>query len=332
MPHSTDPRIRRRDSRRKSAEVGAPSPQESQLRWHKADRASTPSMPAHPRHRRIWPAEACLLTLLALLPSLVACERWQAAAQTMGERESPSAQPMTTASDAIRNTPPSPRKNTRSTTQSPRIVHEERPFAGFPSPVHRFSIPLSHAHFSFIDLAYRRPLIEALGSHALIFNGGYWAFAKETRVIQGLVIVNDKRHAPKTRASGGVVAVRNGTATMVESAHYAAASGTALALQCSPRLLSNKRIIAGLNSAQKAARTALCIGSDRERLAVYLTEPNTRPTLPQFAAFLQGEGCSDALNLDGGPSTAAAGHAAAGPIEVGYGAALPYGIAVDLAP
>jgi len=50
------------------------------------------------------------------------------------------------------------------------------------------------------------------------------------------------------------------------------------------------------------------------------------PTLAELGDWLAAEGCVDALNLDGGPSTAAAFHRENGVLNIGTGVHLPYSI------
>lgn len=213
------------------------------------------------------------------------------------------------------------------------IAHELRPIAlsSGPGVLHRFRIPLAEARFSFVDLAYRTPLIEALGTSTLLFNGGYWAYRKRDRVIEGLVVVNDMQHSPKNaNSSGGVLEVRNGQARMHKSGDYQVQPSSTLAVQCSPRLVVDGAPIPKLDTVRLAARTALCVGADRSQLDVYLTDDRTRTTLSELGAFLVGEGCVEALNLDGGPSTAAVAQGPEGKIRVGFGDALPYGFGVTM--
>jgi hypothetical protein len=197
--------------------------------------------------------------------------------------------------------------------------------------VHRFSVPLARARIAFVDLGYRTPLVDALGEHQLVVNGGYWAYAGEKRVIQGLLRVNDRAIAPKAGKSGGIFEVRDGKARMLASAPYRSRAGTELAIQCSPRLVVGGKVVQALEGHMRAARTALCVGKDSAVLRIYLTDKGVRPTLPEFARFLRAEGCVDALNLDGGPSTAAVLERAGGPLRIGHGQALPYGLGFRIA-
>jgi hypothetical protein len=199
---------------------------------------------------------------------------------------------------------------------------------GEPDMYHRFRVPLADTRITFVDLNYRTPLIEALGEHTLVINGGYWAYAGQRRIIQGLLIVNGKRIAPFVpRAGGGVLSVRDGRAELSAAEDWRQDEGAQLALQCKPRLVSRGAVVPKLESKRRAARTALCIRDEGRTLDAYLTDERLRPTLPELAAFLRAEGCADALNLDGGPSTAAIFRRAEDPpLAVGVGFELPYGL------
>jgi Phosphodiester glycosidase len=199
---------------------------------------------------------------------------------------------------------------------------------GEPDMYHRFRIPLASTRIAFVDLHYSTPLIEALGQHTLVINGGYWAYAGQRRVIQGLLVVNGKRIAPFVpRAGGGVLSVRGERAELSAAEDWQSDESALLALQCKPRLVSRGAVVPKLESQRRAARTALCIRDGGRTLDAYLTDEHLRPTLPELAAFLLADGCTDALNLDGGPSTAAIFRRTGDtPLAVGVGFELPYGL------
>lgn len=212
-----------------------------------------------------------------------------------------------------------------------RIEHVVRPLSGMRGPgrLHRFRIPLSGAQLSYVDLDYKKPLINELGAHDLIINGGYWAEHARSRKIQGLLVVDGKLIAPRaSNLSGGILEIREGRALLHRSDTTSDFEGASLAIQCSPRLVSAGKVIAKLETQKLAARTALCIRDEGRTLDAYLTAEDTRITLQELATFLVAEGCNAALNLDGGPSTAAAYRAAEGVLTVGLGEELPYGLGV----
>lgn len=212
------------------------------------------------------------------------------------------------------------------------IVHDLRPFSSSrgKGTLHRFRVPLARARVCFVDLHYQTALINKLGDHRLIINGGYWAYQGSARKIQGLLVVDGKQLAPRaSNLNGGVLEVRAGKGRLLASDQSLDSTGATLAIQCNPRLVERGRVIPKLESARLAARTALCLRSDGTILDAYLTHDDTRITLAELGEFLRREGCEFALNLDGGPSTAAAYRDAGGLLTIGLGEALPYGLAFD---
>jgi uncharacterized protein YigE (DUF2233 family) len=80
-----------------------------------------------------------------------------------------------------------------------------------------------------------------------------------------------------------------------------------LAVQCRPRLLQAGKVVPDLNAHSRAPRTAVCVREAGHTLDVYVSEPaDLGPSLYELGAWLAADGCEHALNLDGGPSTAAA--------------------------
>jgi hypothetical protein len=227
-----------------------------------------------------------------------------------------------TAAPAEADAPAAPQSANASRTAIRHALHT-LPLKRGDAQVHHFSIPLAHAEISFVDLKYETPLVEALGTHDLVMNGGYWGYREQERVIEGLLLVNGQKLAP-AHPHGGVLEVRGGKARVVRGEEYTPLPETALALQCSPRLVDGGELIPKLEALKRAPRTALCVGAERAVLSAYLTE--SAITLPEFAAFLRAQGCKEALNLDGGPSTAAVARSAEGELKVGRGLSLPYGI------
>lgn len=211
---------------------------------------------------------------------------------------------------------------------APRIRHEllTHALTEGEARVHHFTIPLAHAKLAFVDLQYQTPLVDALGEHDLVLNGGYWGYRDQRRVLEGLLVVNDQRLSPPHK-HGGVLEVRDGAARVVRGEDFTLAPDTALALQCSPRLVDAGQLIPKLEAKRRAARTALCI-RDRAQLEAYLTEASI--TLPELAQFLLQQGCQEALNLDGGPSTAAVARLPDGVLTIARGEALPYGLGFTL--
>jgi hypothetical protein len=216
--------------------------------------------------------------------------------------------------------------------QGTRIAHEVVPFMSVRGrgSLHRFRVPLAHARLSFVDLHYQTPLINVLDKHKLLINGGYWAYQGSAKKIQGLLVVNGVQHAPRANnLHGGVLEIRAGRGLLLASDQPLDRAPATLAIQCNPRLVDTGRVIPKLESVRLAARTALCLRDDGTILDAYLTHDDTRTTLAELGAFLVQEGCQAALNLDGGPSTAAAFRDGAKLLTIGLGEALPYGLAFD---
>jgi hypothetical protein len=156
----------------------------------------------------------------------------------------------------------------------------------------------------------------------------YWAYRGSARAIQGLLVVNGRTIAPRAKTqSGGVLIVEAGISRLDGAQQPGSYREAALAIQCSPRLVAGGAIVPKLESARLAARTALCVRDRGRILDAYLTEDGGRTTLRELASFLLEEGCEAALNLDGGPSTAAVFRDGQRELRVGTGAALPYGLA-----
>jgi hypothetical protein len=228
--------------------------------------------------------------------------------------------------------PDGPHAASPDTRQGALITHTLRPFesAHGKGSLHRFRVPLAHARLSFVDLHYQTPLINILGDHRLLINGGYWAYQGSAKKIQGLLVVNGAQHAPRANnLNGGVLEIRDGTGRLLSSDHPLDPSDATLAIQCNPRLVDAGRVIPKLEAVRLAARTALCLRDDGTTLDAYLTHDDTRTTLAELGAFLVEEGCQAALNLDGGPSTAAAFRDGRDLLTIGLGEALPYGLAFD---
>ena len=78
------------------------------------------------------------------------------------------------------------------------------------------------------------------------------------------------------------------------------------AVQCRPRLVVGSRVNIRSDDGRRAARTALCLRDAGRTIELASARDNGDggPTLFQLAAELLAEGCEEALNLDGGPSTA----------------------------
>ena len=195
--------------------------------------------------------------------------------------------------------------------------------------LHRFRLPLAGLQVSVVDLEYQRPLADALGDADLVVNGGYWGWIDERRrTLVGLLVAGGKQLSPlREGLNGGVLTLHDGRAKISASRGYTLPKTADLALQCRPRLIVDRGVAPGLNKSARAARTAACVRSGGTTLDIYVTEPEERgATLDALARWLIREGCDNALNLDGGPSSAAAFHERGEIVKLGAGERLPYAL------
>lgn len=205
----------------------------------------------------------------------------------------------------------------------------DMPLGAHPLHVHRFRLPLAGLHAELVDLGYERTVADALGDADVVVNGGYWGWTQdERRTLIGLVHANGKRWSPLRNAlNGGVLVLHQGKASIAPSRDFHGPENPDLAIQCSPRLVASGAVIANLNAHSRAARTAVCVRDAGATLDLYVTDPEQLgPTLRDLAEWLRGQGCEHALNLDGGPSTAAAFREAGRLVRVGPGVELPYAL------
>jgi uncharacterized protein YigE (DUF2233 family) len=136
---------------------------------------------------------------------------------------------------------------------------------------------------------------------ALVVNGGF--FDTEGRPL-GLRIADGRKVIGLRKVvDWGVLVLRPGRAAIVHSLDYPAAAGTSPAvtgaIQVGPRILVDGRV-PGLKP-QAARRTAVAIDHGGRFLTVVVA--NARMQAADLGRALAGFGFSDALMLDGGPST-----------------------------
>jgi uncharacterized protein YigE (DUF2233 family) len=183
-------------------------------------------------------------------------------------------------------------------------------------------------------LRYERPGADALGAGDVVVNGGYWGWtsAGKRRLI-GLVVAAGKELSPLRAAlDGGVFTLRAGKASVAASRGYKTPEHADVAIQCKPRLVEARALVPNLNAHKRAARTGVCVRDGGDTLDLYLTEPDDLgASLYDFGRFLVEQGCEDALNLDGGPSTAAGYREHGKLVRVGPGLALPYALRFKVA-
>lgn len=191
---------------------------------------------------------------------------------------------------------------------------------GEPYLLHRFRVPLDRARIDVVDFgALRTDLGRVLRTReaALVVNGGYYGTDGRP---EGLVVAHGRELNPLLpRIHGGVVAVtRGGRGTHLAAERLRLPRGVEFAIQCSPRLVVGGQSAIARVGVETASRTALCLRAGGRVLDVIVARVDPSrgragPTLHTFARELVAEGCDEALNLDGGPSTGMAWRAPDGP-------------------
>lgn len=144
----------------------------------------------------------------------------------------------------------------------------------------------------------------------LVINGGFF---DPTNRPEGLAISRGKELAPLVPAlSGGVLVIDDRRGQLFESESYVPAlMPPSFAVQCRPRLVVDHKRNIHSDDGKRAARTALCLREHgtvidaviARRRGIEGTDGDDGPTLFALADSLAHDGCEQALNLDGGPST-----------------------------
>ena len=200
---------------------------------------------------------------------------------------------------------------------------------GRPVRVHRFRIRVPEIRSEIVDLAFKLPVSASLDSALLVMNGGYWEWHQGKPRMMGYVVSQGTQLSPvRKKLDGGTLIVQQARARILRSSQLPRTpAGVELAVQCKPRLVEARKVVSGLNAQGHAARTAICLRDGGHTLDAYLSDPADRgPTLAELGDWLAAEGCDDALNLDGGPSTAASFRQENGVLNIGAGVGLPYSI------
>jgi uncharacterized protein YigE (DUF2233 family) len=218
-----------------------------------------------------------------------------------------------------------------SAASEPAVTHTvlSPTFDGKASRMHRFRVRLAEVRTEITDLGFTLPVSGSLGDAKLAINGGYWEWHMGKPRMIGWVVSGGTQLSPlRQKLDGGVLIVQEGRARIARSAGLALKTqGIEVAVQCRPRLVESAKVVPELNTEGRAARTAVCVRDAGRTLDAYLSEPLDRgPTLAELGQWLVAEGCSEALNLDGGPSTAAAFRDRNGVLKIGPGVGLPYAI------
>lgn len=181
---------------------------------------------------------------------------------------------------------------------------------GEPYELHRWRVPLDRVRVDVVDAGMGTDLARYVRrGAALAINGGFYGTDHRP---EGLVVARSRPISPYLeRIGGGIVALAGARGVQLDAeAPFTLPDGTEFAIQCRPRLVVGGRVNVRLTP-QTAARTALCLREGGARLDVYVARVDPSrgragPTLLTLAEQLLEEGCEDALNLDGGPSTGAA--------------------------
>jgi uncharacterized protein YigE (DUF2233 family) len=178
---------------------------------------------------------------------------------------------------------------------------------------YRASFPLRDVTLRIADLHMSKRLDDVLtkSAAAVVVNGGF--FGEDGEPV-GLAVSEGRplgRFSPQM--SGGVLWVRDDVGHLSATEDYRE-TAVDFAVQCRPRLVVASRVNIRSDDGRRAARTALCLrdgGRTIELATARGDHGDAGPTLFELAGELLAEGCEDALNLDGGPSTAWAAAAGA---------------------
>jgi Phosphodiester glycosidase len=198
-------------------------------------------------------------------------------------------------------------KPPRFSTVAPGIAHatfEVRPADGEPFSGHAFTIDLGEAELRLVPAGgpSSRQTVEQIASPfpvVVAVNAGF--FDKEGRAM-GLVVGEGGRLAVSKQKNWGALVVTGREARIVLGSDIPDQVADQLIVQGIPRLVVGGRVPS--LKPQVAERTAVCAGVGRVVIVVV-----SRAETTALARFLaeppekSGLGCSDALNLDGGPST-----------------------------
>jgi uncharacterized protein YigE (DUF2233 family) len=158
----------------------------------------------------------------------------------------------------------------------------------------------------------------------VVLNGGFF---DEKGAPLGLVVSRGALRNPLRRVDWGVFALRGDAPSIVHTKEYVASGDVSEALQVGPRL-----VVAGRPTQlkpQSSRRSALCVHADG-RVSLVATESVDARDLARLLAAPEAEGglaCSDALNLDGGPSTQLSARAGDFALEVTGGWPVPNAVA-----
>lgn len=193
--------------------------------------------------------------------------------------------------------------SSREMDRVPRAVES----AGESFMTEAWSFPLDSFEVGLSDVHGASDLASALrtSNAAFVVNGGF--FDRDGAPI-GLAVADHRVLSPFSRSlSGGVLVVTEGRASLFDADAFNANTNASFAIQCRPRLVVDRRANVKSDDGHRAERTALCARDEGRVLEVVLARSAVGgPSLFAFARHLATDGCENALNLDGGPSTGAA--------------------------
>lgn len=137
-------------------------------------------------------------------------------------------------------------------------------------------------------------------ANSVVINGGFFGGKGEPI---GLAMSEGKalsRFSPTL--SGGVLWIDDGVAHLTATEDFDAGA-VDFAIQCRPRLVVDSRVNIRTDDGRRALRTAICIRAAGTIVELVAATVAPGPSLFKLARELREEGCEQALNLDGGPST-----------------------------
>lgn len=165
-----------------------------------------------------------------------------------------------------------------------------------------------------VELRVVEPLAATLPARppevTLVINGGFFDTEGEP---EGLLVIDSETQHPYRRGlGGGIFALDAERGVQLDGETFDEAAprppGVRFAIQARPRLVVASRNNIRSDNGRRAARTALCLRDAGRTLEVWVAfdtgEEVSGPTLFELGAHMAAEGCDEALNLDGGPSTA----------------------------
>jgi uncharacterized protein YigE (DUF2233 family) len=175
-------------------------------------------------------------------------------------------------------------------------------------PLLVFPLPLDRFRLEVVDRPMSRDVEGVVHAGAeLAVNAGFFDERGEPL---GLVVSQGHTLSPwRGTLGGGVLTISSGGVGALHAAEdFVAPPDLDLAVQCRPRLIVAGAINLRSDDGRRAARTGLCLRDGGRVLDVVVVQapPSLGPTLMELSRALVERGCTDALNLDGGPSTGVA--------------------------